>query len=150
MIEESTDIVARLNGMQPVWMDSQPRYMTKVSLELLHDDDAALEILDNVRARLKKKATIRYRLAGTIAPNYIEGSTETRLMLNHRELMNGFLAQSGHLFNFVWNYRYYQPMNEEQRLVLFVQLASQYPDELRFTDDTEIMNRIEYPIIFPK
>jgi hypothetical protein len=150
MIEESTDIVARLSGMQPVWMDTQPRYMTKVPLELLHDNDAALEILDNVRARLKKKATIRSRLAGAIAPNYIETSTETRLTLNHRELMNGFLAQSGHLFSFVWNYRYAQPMDEEQRLVLFVQLASQYPDELRFTDDTETMNRIEYPIIFPK
>ena len=64
--------------------------------------------------------------------------------------MNAFLAQGADLFRFVWEYRFVEEIDGEARLVLFLQLASQYDEELRYTSEVQTMNHIEYPIIYPK
>jgi len=37
-----------------------------------------------------------------------------------------------------------------EKLIFFCQLASQYADELRFTDTYEISDEVEYPLIYAK
>lgn len=150
MIEESTDVKELLSKVNGVWMEKQPKYLTKVSLDFLRNDDAALEILCNIRKRLSKKVTIKSRLADRIDEKYLETQQETTRMFNHQEIINGFLAQSTDLFYYVWNYQFENETDQEMRLVLFLQLASQYNDNLRYTSDYKIMNNIEYPIIFPR
>ena len=63
--------------------------------------------------------------------------------------MNGFLAQGADLFSYVWNYHFEYETDTEMRLVLFLQLASQYDGNLKFMSETNIINNIEYPIIYP-
>lgn len=150
MIEESTDVKELLSKVNGVWMEKQPKYLTKVSLDFLRNDDAALEILCNIRKRLSKKVTIKSRLADRIDEKYLETQQETTRMFNHQEIINSFLAQSTDLFYYVWNYQFENETDQEMRLVLFLQLASQYNDNLRYTSDYKIMNNIEYPIIFPR
>lgn len=150
MIEESTDVKEFLSKVNDVWMEKQPKYLTKVSLDFLRNDDAALEILCNVRKRLSKKTTIKSRLAEKIDEKYLEESKETTRMFNHREIINGFLAQSTDLFYYVWNYQFKDETDEENKLVLFLQLASQYIDSLEYTSEYKTMNNVEYPIIFPR
>ena len=64
------------------------------------------------------------------------------------------LAQSVDLFTFVWNYPFQTETTEEERLVLFLQLASQYDRDERFElqEDTIVVGNhtIQYPIIYPK
>ena len=150
MIEESTDVKELLSKVNGVWMEKQPKYLTKVSLDFLRNDDAALEILCNIRKRLSKKVTIKSRLAERIDEKYLEVQQETTRMFNHQEIINGFLAQSTDLFYYVWNYQFENETDQEMRLVLFLQLASQYNDNLQYTTDYKTMNNIEYPIIFPR
>lgn len=150
MIQDSTDINEQLALQNPVWMEKLPKYSTKVSLDFLRNDDAALDILNDVRRRLSKKTLIKSRLAGKIDERYLEESQEISRAFNHREIINGFLAQGTDLFNYVWNYRFQTETDREQRLVLFLQLASQYNDEIRYTFETRILDNIEYPIIYPK
>lgn len=150
MIRDSTDINTQLSLVNPVWMEKLPKYSTKVSLDFLRNDDAALDILSNVHRRLSKKTQIKSRLAGKIDRHYFEEIQETSRAFNHRELMNGFLAQGTDLFNYVWNYRFQTETDREQRLVLFLQLASQYNDDLRYTSDIQNLDNIEYPLIYPK
>lgn len=150
MIRDSTDINTQLSLVNPVWMEKLPKYRTKVSLDFLRNDDAALDILSNVHRRLSKKTQIKSRLAGKIDRHYFEEIQETSRAFNHRELMNGFLAQGTDLFNYVWNYRFQTETDREQRLVLFLQLASQYNDDLRYTSDIQNLDNIEYPLIYPK
>lgn len=150
MIQDSTDINEQLTQRNPVWMEKLPKYSTKVSLDFLRNDDAALDILNDVRRRLSKKTLIKSRLAGKIDNRYLEESQEISRAFNHREIINGFLAQGTDLFNYVWNYRFQTETDREQRLVLFLQLASQYNDEIRYTFETRILDNIEYPIIYPK
>jgi hypothetical protein len=150
LIEEGTDIKKKLADTNALWMERQPKYITRVSLDFLRNDDAALEILNNIRARLSKKANIKSRLAPGIEKRYLEEQPETSRMFDHQAIINGFLAQGNDLFRYIWLYKFEQETDEESRLVLFLQLASQYNEYLRYTSETRSSGNIEYPIIYPK
>lgn len=154
MLADSTDIEQVLGAVNDVWMEPRNRYRTFVSLDFLRNEDSAIDILQHVRRRLSKKTIIRSRLAGKIDDNYLHTATDVQHMFNHRELINSFLAQSADLFTFIWNYPFQTKTTAEERLVLFLQLASQYDRNERFEQQTEtvaIGNRtILYPIIYPK
>lgn len=154
MLADSTDIVGVLENINDVWMEPQNRYRTFVSLDFLRNEDAAIDILQHVRRRLSKKTIIRSRLAGKINDNYLQAATDPQHIFNHQELINSFLAQSVDLFTFIWNYPFQTETTEEERLVLFLQLASQYDRDERFERQTETVvvgnHTIIYPIIYPK
>ena len=150
MIEQATNVKELMAQTDAVWMERQPKYITRVSLDFLHNEDTALDILDNIRRRLSKKANIRSRLAEKIDISYLEEQTETTRAFNHQELLNGFLAQSSDLFYYVWNYSFTDSLDKELRLVLFLQMASQYPDQMHYTDEIKTIDNIEYPIIYPR
>lgn len=151
MLEQSTDVREVMTHTNDVWMERQPKYVTRISLDFLRNADAALEILDNIRRRLFNKATIKSRLGGKVAAKFLEEQTEPLRAFNHQELLNGFLAQGADLFSYVWHYPFTETIADEQRLVLFLQLASQYPERLRYTAATgTVRDMIEYPLIFPR
>lgn len=150
MIEQTTNIKELMAQTNAVWMERQPKYITRVSLDFLRNEDTALSILDNIRQRLSKKANIKSRLAEKINVNYLEEQTETTRAFNHQELLNGFLAQSSDLFYYVWNYSFADSLDKELRLVLFLQMASQYPEQMRYTDEIKTIDNIDYPIIYPR
>lgn len=150
MIEQATNVKELMAQTDAVWMEHQPKYITRVSLDFLHNEDTALDILDNIRRRLSKKANIKSRLAEKIDISYLEEQTETTRAFNHQELLNGFLAQSSDLFYYVWNYSFTDSLDKELRLVLFLQMASQYPDQMHYTDEIKTIDNIEYPIIYPR
>ena len=154
MLADSTDIEQVLGAVNDVWMEPRNRYRTFVSLDFLRNEDGAIDILQYVRRRLSKKTIIRSRLAGKIDDNYLHTAIDVQHMFNHRELINSFLAQSVDLFTFIWNYPFQTEATEEERLVLFLQLASQYDRDERFERQTETVvvgNRtILYPVIYPK
>ena len=150
MIEQATNVKELMVQTNDVWMERLPKYITRVSLDFLRNEDAALDILDNIRRRLSKKANINSRLAGKIDGRYLQEQTETTKAFNHQELLNGFLAQSSDLFYYVWNYSFAETLDRELRLVLFLQMASQYPEQMRFTSEMKTLDNIEYPIIYPR
>ena len=134
MLTESSDIETLLANTNDVWMEPRPKYRTFVSLDFLRNDDASIDILEKVRSRLSKKTL--------------------RRVFNHQELINGFLAQSADLFTYVWNYPFRTETTPEERLVLFLQLASQYDRDERFDEQTSSVDveghTVIVPIIFPK
>ncbi len=150
MIEHATNVKEIMSKTNVVWMEKQPKYVTRVSLDFLHNEDTALDILDNIRRRLSKKVTVKSRLAGKLDSDYIEEQTETTRAFNHIELLNGFMAQSSDLFYYIWNYSFTESINKELRLVLFLQIASQYPEQMNYTDENNTIENIKYPIIYPR
>lgn len=150
MIEESTDIKSLLDKTDDLWMEKLPKYITRVSLDFLRNDDSALEILRNIRCRLSKKTTIKTRLADRIEDKYLSENRETSRMFNHAEIMNGFFAQGNDLFSYLWDYEFTIKADAEMRLVLFLQLASQYDAQLKYMSETKTVGNIEYPLIYSK
>ena len=152
MIEDpsNTNIKAVCADRNDLWMEPRPRYTTKVSIDFLRNDDAALDILDNIRKRITKKRNFSSTLADKIDAQYLEQQHETTYDYSHQDIIDSFVAQSDNLFSFVRNYPLSMDTTEEQRLVLFIQLASQYGDKIEFTSQTAITGDIEYPIIYPR
>ena len=151
LLETNTDIKAKMDARNPVWMEPRPRYTLKVSLSMLRTTDLGLKILQDVA---KGKHNSRLRKGNLAEPLTMEELTEQQQvlqMVDVREVKTAFMASSDNLFHFVMNYSgYRKKMTEEEKLVLFCQIAAQYLDELFISEERSRHGNIEFPLIYPK
>lgn len=150
LLETNTDIQAKLQTRNPVWMEPRPRYTLKVSLSMLRNSEEGLKVLQYIakgkgNSRLKKG-----NLAEPLTTDELTEQQQTLPMVDIGEVKNAFMASGDNLFHFVMNYSGYRmPMNDEAKLVLFCQIATQYLDELYVNEEYRQYGGIEYPIIYP-
>lgn len=150
-LEEATDVRAVMSVKNGVWMEPQPKYYIKLSIDNLRTSDEALQCIRQLAARLRRRSGRRVdNMAEPIADEYIKGGKQKLEMVNLREMFNAFSASGTHLFAFVMNYQYDKEQGREDRLVYFCQIASQYVDQLNFTGRYAEADGVEYPVIMPK
>lgn len=151
LLETNTDIKEKLASRNHVWMEPRPKYHIKVSVSMLRNTDEGLKILRQVR---KGRGTSRLKKGSLAEPLTTEELTikqHVQAMVNINEIKIAFMGSGDHLFNFVMSYSgYIKPMNDEEKLVLFCQIASQYFDELKIEPEYRQYQTIEYPLIYPK
>lgn len=151
LLETNTDIKAKMDARNPVWMEPRPRYTLKVSLSMLRTTDTGLKILQDVA---KGKSNDRLRKGNLAEPLTKEELTEQQKVLQTvdvREVKTAFMASRDNLFHFVMNYSgYRKQMADEEKLVLFCQIAAQYHDELVISEEYGRHGNIEFPFIYPK
>ncbi len=151
LLETNTDIKAKMDARNPVWMEPRPRYTLKVSLSMLRTTDTGLKILQDVA---KGKSNDRLRKGNLAEPLTKEELTEQQKVLQTvdvREVKTAFMASGDNLFHFVMNYSgYRKQMADEEKLVLFCQIAAQYHDELVINEEYGRHGNIEFPFIYPK
>lgn len=151
LLETNTDIKAKMDARNPVWMEPRPRYTLKVSLSMLRTTDTGLKILQDVA---KGKSNDRLRKGNLAEPLTKEELTEQQKVLqtvDMREVKTAFMASGDNLFHFVMNYSgYRKQMADEEKLVLFCQIAAQYHDELVISEEYGQHGNIEFPFIYPK
>lgn len=151
LLETNTDIKAKMDARNPVWMEPRPRYTLKVSLSMLRTTDTGLKILQDVA---KGKSNNRLRKGNLAEPLTKEELTEQQKVLQTvdvREVKTAFMALGDNLFHFVMNYSgYRKQMADEEKLVLFCQIAAQYHDELVISEEYGRHGNIEFPFIYPK
>lgn len=151
LLETNTDIKAKMDARAPIWMEPRPRYTLKVSLSMLRTTDTGLKILQDVA---KGKSNDRLRKGNLAEPLTKEELTEQQKVLQTvdvREVKTAFMASGDNLFHFVMNYSgYRKQMADEEKLVLFCQIAAQYHDELVISEEYGRHGNIEFPFIYPK
>ena len=151
LLETNTDIKAKMDARNPVWMEPRPRDTLKVSLSMLRTTDTGLKILQDVA---KGKSNDRLRKGNLAEPLTKEELTEQQKVLQTvdvREVKTAFMASGDNLFHFVMNYSgYRKQMADEEKLVLFCQIAAQYHDELVISEEYGRHGNIEFPFIYPK
>ena len=151
LLETNTDIKKKLQARNPVWMEPRPRYTLKVSLSMLRTSDIGLKLLQDVA---KGKGNDRLRkgiLAEPLTAEELSEQSQVLQMVDVHEVKTAFMASGDNLFNFVMNYSgYRKSVTDEEKLVLFCQIAAQYLDELSISDEYRRYNDIEYPLIYPK
>lgn len=151
LLETNTDIKAKMDARNPVWLEPRPRYTLKVSLSMLRTTDTGLKILQDVA---KGKSNDRLRKGNLAEPLTKEELTEQQKVLQTvdvREVKTAFMASGDNLFHFVMNYSgYRKQMADEEKLVLFCQIAAQYHDELVISEEYGQHGNIEFPFIYPK
>ncbi len=151
LLETNTDIKAKMATKNPVWMEPRPRYPLKVSLTMLRTSDIGLKILQDVA---KGKGNDRLRkgnLAEPLTEDELSEQQQVLQMVDVQEVKTAFMASGDNLFHFVMSYSAYRkPMTDEEKLVLFCQIAAQYLDELSISEEYRSYQNIEYPLIYPK
>ena len=149
VLETQTDIRELLNGTNPVWMENRPKYTLKISLDKLRNTDEGLAALKSLSTKLQKGSTLKRRKADAISEGYLDAKPRIADGFNTLEIKNSFLASGTDLYAFISNYNFSAPVDREQKLVLFCQIASQFQSELNITDEYHCDLDIEYPIIYP-
>lgn len=151
LLETNTDIQTLLASKCPVWMEPRPQYQLKISLSNLRNTDEGLALLRAV-SRLRGAGSLkRDRLVEPLTEEELRTETMEIPFVDVSEVKDAFLASGDHLFHFVMNYsQYSKPMDEEDKLVLFCQIATQFLDELTILPEFGWYGDIEYPIIVSK
>lgn len=151
LLETNTDVEAKMDAKNPVWMEPRPRYPLKASLTMLRTSDIGLLVLKQMA---KGKGNDRLRkgnLAEPLTPEELSEQQQMWQMVDVHEVKTAFMASGDHLFHFVMNYSgYRQQMTDEKKLVLFCQIAAQYLDELSVSEEYHWYGTIKYPLIYPK
>lgn len=150
LLEEYTDIRQIVAQKNPVWMEPQVGYRIKLSIDHLRTSDEAFQILKKLAMRQKNSVRGKNQLAEAIPEGYLDGQSQILDAVNLQEVHNAFIASGTHLFYFVMNYRYRKDVTRNEKLIFFCQLASQYADQLHFTDSYETVGEVEYPLIYAK
>lgn len=150
LLEEDTNIRQVISQRDPVWMEPQASYRIKLSIDNLRTSDEAFLLIRKLATRQKNMPKGARQLAEAIPEGYLDGQSQRVDIINLQEVRNAFMASGNHLFYFVMNYQYRQEVTRSDKLIYFCQLASQYADELHFTDRYEASGEVEYPIIYAK
>jgi len=150
LLEENTNIRQILSQRNPLWMEPQTNYRIKLSVDHLRTSDEAFQIIKKLAARQNNRKNGPKNLAEAIPEEYLDEQSQLIDAINLQEVYNAFTASGMHLFYFVINYRYRKEVSRGDKLIYFCQLASQYAEELNFTDDYECSDEVEYPLIYAK
>ena len=150
LLDTNTDILAKLQVRNPVWMEPRPRYRLKVSLSMLRNSEEGLKVLKDIAKGKKNSRLKKGNLAEPLTEDELTEQQQIQQMVDVGEVKNAFMASGDNLFHFVMNYSGYRiKMDDEAKLVLFCQIATQYLDELQVGDEYRQYEEIEYPIIYP-
>ena len=150
LLDTNTDVREKLSSRNPVWMEPRPRYSLKVSLSMLRNSEDGLKILHDVANGKVNNRLRKGNLAEALTEDELTEQQQISKMVDIGEVKNAFMASGDNLFHFVMNYSGYRmEIDEEAKLVLFCQIASQYLDELSITDEFCQYGAIEYPLIYP-
>lgn len=149
LIKTDTNLVQVLEERNPLWMESRQYSKTRLSLEMLRENDQIVQML----RRIAERNGIRKTARTEANPLTLEELQEHVLQLKEvdpAEVWNAFLASSYHLFEFILRYDYKSQRGIEDHVALFCQLVILHPDECKMTGKYANYQDIEYPIIYAK
>ena len=149
LIKTDTNLVQVLEERNPLWMESRQYSKTRLSLEMLRENDQIVQMLRRIAGRNGIRKTARTEAD----PLTLEELQEHVLQLKEvdpAEVWNAFLASSYHLFEFILRYDYKSQRGIEDHVALFCQLVILHPDECKMTGKYANYQDIEYPIIYAK
>ena len=150
LLEENTDIRKVMAQRNPVWMETQTAYRIKLSIDNLRTSDEALAAIRKLTSRHKEKRVRMSNVAAPIPDDFLNEEAEMLDAVNLREVFDAFSVSGSHLFRFLMEWSWRRETSDEDRLVYFCQLASQYADRLDITDRYEQWHDVEYPLIYFK
>ena len=144
---EDTNVVRALSADHPLWMEKRPYNRIFLSVDMLRSNEEAYALIRKIAGKNDVRRLARTE-ADPLDDAFLNDDTEEVSSVNTTELWNAFKAQGQHLFSFIRNYNYPQPLTLNEHIVLYCQMATLHSDELRFTDRYETFENIEYVLIY--
>ena len=148
-LKTKSNIIEVLNGLNPVTFEINPSYPLKLSLEML-ESDQAIELIRKVRSKQVVVKKITLPAAAPFSDDFNSEEKETEIIIDLESLKNSFTASGRDLFDFVMQYDYPKEIDFGQKVTIYCQLISLYPDAMDVTDRYVLIDDLEYVIVNPK
>jgi hypothetical protein len=146
---EDTNVARVMEEHNPVWMENRPYNKLHLSLTDLRGREDIGEMLCKLDGLTHSRRLSRTE-AEPIAADYLTDTKQTVDEINVTELWNAFRAQGSHLFAFIRDYPYKGSRSLSDHVILYCQMATNYSEDLRFTEEYETYNNIKYALIYAK
>ena len=144
---EDSNIARMLEDENPLWMEKRPYNRIFLSLDMLRRNEDAYDLIRKVAGKNRVRTLSRTE-AEPLDAEYLSANTELMASINLTELWNAFKAQGNHLFAFIKDYPYKRERTLNDHIILYCQMATCHSDELRFMDEYETFENIEYALIY--
>ena len=144
---EDTNIARMLEDDNPLWMEKRPYNRVFLSLDMLRRNEDAYALIRKVASKNRVKTLSRTE-AEPLDAEFLSANTELMASINLTEMWNAFKAQGNHLFAFIKDYPYKRERTLNDHIILYCQMATNHSDELRFMDEYETFENIEYALIY--
>lgn len=144
---EDTNVVRILEDDNPLWMEKRPYNRIFLSLNMLRSSEDAYALIRKVAGKNQVRTLSRTE-AEPIDAEFLSAHTEQVTSVNLTEMWNAFKAQGNHLFAFIKDYPYKRERTLSDHIILYCQMATSHSDELRFMDEYETFENIEYALIY--
>lgn len=144
---EDTNIARMLEDDNPLWMEKRPYNRVFLSLDMLRRNEDAYALIRKVASKNRVKTLSRTE-AEPLDAEFLSANTELMASINLTEMWNAFKAQGNHLFAFIKDYPYKRERTLNDHIILYCQMAASHSDELRFMDEYETFENIEYALIY--
>lgn len=148
--EQSTDVLFCLQTHRPAFLEKRPWYNFLPSLDDITNTPDGLAALKEAHKALKHPVAKRKTDDVPLSAEELQQGAVVKDILNTFQLRSAFLGGSQDLMSFLGQYRFEEPMSEEERLTLFCRLAAEYYDDFRISEDTSQIGNYSYPMIYPR
>ena len=148
--EQSTDVLFCLQTHRPAFLEKRPWYNFLPSLDDLTNTPDGLAALKEAHKALKHPVAKRKTDDVPLSAEELQQNAVVKDILNTFQLRSAFLGGSHDLMSFLGQYRFEEPMSEEDKLTLFCRLAAEYYDDFRISEDTSQIGNYSYPMIYPR
>ena len=149
LIKTDTNLMQVLEERSPLWTESRQYNKTRLSLEMLRENEQVVKLLRRMAERNGIQKTTRAE-AEPLTEEDLQEHIQQLEEVDSTEVWNAFLASSYDLFKFILRYDYKVKCTMEDLVTLFCQLVILHSDECRMTGEYAIYQDIEYPIIYAK
>lgn len=147
-LEAHTNVKQRLQELNPKCWEPQPRTFPKISLRTLLNSDEMLDVIR--RIALNFNAPTKKRICeNRISKEDIKGRHGLVNMVQPERVFAEFCTTRRDLFDFVLTYDHGFEVDEDERVLMFCQLASCHVKELNF-GAIKIHKCYKYPIVTHK
>ena len=144
---EDTNIARMLEDDNPLWMEKRPYNRVFLSLDMLRSNEDAYALIRKVAGKNRVRTLSRTE-AEPLDAEFLSANTELMASINLSEMWNAFKAQGNHLFAFIKDYPYKRECTLNDHIILYCQMATSHSDELKFMDEYETFENIEYALIY--
>lgn len=148
-INEETNLLQVLDMKNPIWMMSRSYLHTRVSLDLLKENEQFLALLRKVAQNKGIEAATRSGSEPLLEEDLVEHVADVDIV-NPNEVWNAFAASSYDLFEFIRNYDFRRELTIEENTTLFCQIVINHFDECRITNKYITYKDIVYPLVYAK
>ncbi len=148
-IRNDTNIDQRLSSARHLVFEKRTTYPLKLSVDFLRGDEA-VDTIQKVDQKRISNVRMSLPLAPVLPLELLNEEVQAEVQVNLEKVRNGFIASGNDLFSFVVGYPYDMELSFDEQVTVYCQLISLYENEFLFTGEFEVLNDVEYAMVYPK